>query len=383
LKCPIWTGKKNDSEFAVLWFRRGEIRPFYVYYSDQTAYSAFKGQKHSIDKKEKVAFLELSKVDTSDATTYICQVNYEEINSPKKIHVSRQVFELSVEARPSIISDPKQYFYVSLGESITLKCGIKGSPQPDIHWYKNGKAIEQTENLVFYKNRTELSISAFLPENSGNYTCSALNRLGSAHHTVWVSHKNFLLPVQPPNNITVKKGDEAGFWCSASSGVGPVSYSWLINGMNFSDVGYQNERLELRDSGQELLFKSTVEKDAGIITCVAKNNETQLSMAAELSIGYPAAVILDSADMQAFIGDDIVLPCHISADPPVEFTNWYKDSILYEPPFDEGYMLNGSLLLKSVTEEDSGVYTCEPFNILGNEGGMSKPFSLIVEFREE
>jgi len=381
LKCPIENEKqsKKSSEYAVLWFREEESRPFYVHYSDSTKYSAWNGQKHTINKDESTVFLELPKTDPNDAISYICQINREEINSPKILHFTQQVFEVSVEARPSIVSDPKQYFYVSLGESITLRCGIEGSPQPDIHWYKNGKAIEQTDNLIFYKNRTELSIIAFLSSNSGNYTCSALNRLGSAHHTVWVSHQNFLIPIQPPKNITVREGGEANFWCHANSGAGLATYKWLINGMDVAELTDVSNRVEIKNDGRELIIDKVMQGDVGRVTCQASNNETQLELSADLAIGTPAMVTQSVDDIHVLLDDSVLLPCHIVADPPLQFVTWFKDNTPYEPPYQSMSLLNGSLLLESVEYSDAGEYACEPYNSLGNSGGISESFLLIVE----
>lgn len=381
LKCPIGdeTRVNKSSEYAVLWFRGEESRPFYVHYSDSTLYSASYGQRHTVTKDEGTAVLERPNTSLNDETSYLCQVNYEEINSPKTIHFTQQVFEVSIEARPSIVSDPKQYFYVTLGESITLRCGIVGAPQPDIHWYKNGKAIEQTDNLVFYKNRTELSISAFLPTNSGNYTCSALNRLGSAHHTVWVSHQNFLIPIQSPKNVTVREGEEANFWCQANSGAGLASYKWLINETDVTELPRVSNRVEIKNDGRELIIEQVEEGDAGLVTCQAANNETQIELSAELAIGTPAMVTQEVEDIHVVLGDSVLLPCHVTADPPVQYVTWSKDSAVYDPHYDSVHLSNGSLLLTEVSGHDSGEYACQPYNSLGNQGGWSQPFLLIID----
>eukprot|EP00092_Neocalanus_flemingeri_P027169 GFUD01029465.1.p1 GENE.GFUD01029465.1~~GFUD01029465.1.p1 ORF type:complete len:1258 (-),score=258.89 GFUD01029465.1:483-4217(-) len=380
LKCPIGNKQSNkSSEYAILWYRGKEIRPFLVHYSDTSRYSAWHGQAHTVNNDQTAAYLEIPKVNLNAETSYVCQVNHEQVNSPKTLDFFQQAFLVSVEAMPSIVSDPKQYFYVSLGESITLTCGIEGSPQPDIHWYKNGKAIEQTDNVVFYKNRTELSISAFLKSNSGNYTCSALNRLGSAHHTVWVSHENFLLPIQPPKNVTVREAEEANFWCQANSGAGLATYKWLINGTDVSEVEDLSGRVEIQNDGRELIIRQVRHTDVGPVTCQASNNETKIEMTAELSIGIPAMVTQAVGDISVYLDDSVLLPCHIAADPPIQFVTWLKDKAPYYPPLESMSLSNGSILIEHVDYSDAGEYACTPFNSLGNSGGVSEPFMLIVD----
>ena len=63
----------------------------------------------------------------------------------------------------------------------------------------------------------------------------------------------------------------------------------------------------------------------------------------------------------------------------MEFVNWFKDKAPFEPPYKSTDLANGSLILESVDYSDSGEYACMPYNVLGNSGGISEPFLLIVD----
>jgi hypothetical protein len=84
-------------------------------------------------------------------------------------------------------------------------------------------------------------------------------------------------------------------------------------------------------------------------------------------------------DIHVDVGDSVILPCHVTGDPPVQYVTWSKDSAVYDPPYDSVHLSNGSLLLSEVSEHDGGEYACQPYNSLGNQGGWSQPFLLIID----
>ena len=121
------------------------------------------------------------------------------------------VFLCLVPASDSLMCPPK--FLQSLsdltikdGEALKLTCTVKGDPDPNITWSKNGEVILiyfikcfiiddlTTFNLQLlsssdildlkYRNGTAtLSINEVYPEDEGVYTCKAKNTLGSIETT--------------------------------------------------------------------------------------------------------------------------------------------------------------------------------------------------------
>lgn len=71
------------------------------------------------------------------------------------------------------------------GESLTLTCSVRGDPDPQIVWSKNGKSLSSSEILdLKYKNGTAtLTINEIFPEDEGVYVCTATNSIGSVDTT--------------------------------------------------------------------------------------------------------------------------------------------------------------------------------------------------------
>lgn len=78
-------------------------------------------------------------------------------------------------------SKPLKDITISDGEPLLLTCNVKGDPEPQITWAKNGKAIFSSEIMdLKYKNGVAtLSIKEVFPEDEGVFTCTATNSIGS------------------------------------------------------------------------------------------------------------------------------------------------------------------------------------------------------------
>ena len=63
------------------------------------------------------------------------------------------------------------------GATISLTCAVKGIPQPDVNWTKDGQSLLLGERLVVSSNGT-LIIRDSSVNDSGNYTCTAKSRSG-------------------------------------------------------------------------------------------------------------------------------------------------------------------------------------------------------------
>lgn len=60
---------------------------------------------------------------------------------------------------------------------IILKCPVYADPPPEIHWFKNGDALEMEENV--HLKGQELRIRKSNGDYSGNYSCLAQNPAGN------------------------------------------------------------------------------------------------------------------------------------------------------------------------------------------------------------
>ncbi|ETN58767.1 novex-3 (titin isoform) [Anopheles darlingi] len=69
------------------------------------------------------------------------------------------------------------------GEKLTLECQVIAKPLPKVHWYHNMQLIRETKDKQVHQDSTghcQLTISEVFPEDKGEYTCVAANKIGEA-----------------------------------------------------------------------------------------------------------------------------------------------------------------------------------------------------------
>uniref|UniRef100_A0A6P7G5K7 Titin-like n=1 Tax=Diabrotica virgifera virgifera TaxID=50390 RepID=A0A6P7G5K7_DIAVI len=69
------------------------------------------------------------------------------------------------------------------GEKVEFSCVVIGKPVPKVEWFHNNIPVKEAKDVVIYQD-TEglctLAITEVFPENAGEYTCVAANRIGEA-----------------------------------------------------------------------------------------------------------------------------------------------------------------------------------------------------------
>lgn len=81
------------------------------------------------------------------------------------------------------------------GESVRLQCKLKGSPEIQITWFKNNKELNESNNIrmSFVNSEAILDITDVKVEDSGNYSCEAVNDVGSDSCSAEVVIKGLLI----------------------------------------------------------------------------------------------------------------------------------------------------------------------------------------------
>ncbi len=100
---------------------------------------------------------------------------------------------INIFSEPPIISTDNSHVFISPGDNVDLKCSVIGETFPDIRWFKETELVRfcrfnvkfEYFNLKVTRHRTSpngyLQIRlASEEEDSGNYTCSVHNTVGSS-----------------------------------------------------------------------------------------------------------------------------------------------------------------------------------------------------------
>ncbi|TWW78978.1 Carcinoembryonic antigen-related cell adhesion molecule 5 [Takifugu flavidus] len=229
------------------------------------------------------------------------------------------------------------------GSNLTMLCSAQSSPPAELGWAIRGE---------FVSKGPLLEVFGVTEEQTGPYTCRAFNNHTNLSSTI----TKHILIGEPISNVTLKAqatdlvefNDSAVFTCSASSGTS-VSYAWL----NGSSVITGNESVQLSDGGAKLTIVVT-RYDQGPFSCNMSNGIShEVSSLVYLKISYGpsnAMMTLQPMKLAYRTGDNITLSCSADSSPAARIW-WMFDGMDLDKTGPQ-------LHLQSVTESNSGNYTC-------------------------
>ena len=238
---------------------------------------------------------------------------------------------------PTLVSGLKNVTVIE-GESVTLECHISGYPSPKVTWYREDYQIESSIDfqITFQGGIARLMIREAFAEDSGRFTCSAVNEAGtvstSCYLAVQVSEefdkettltekfateeKRFVEsrdvvmtdtsiteeqagPGEPAAPFFISKpvvqklveGGSVVFECQIGGNPKPHVY-WKKSGVPLT-TGYRYKVSYNKQTGEcRLVISMTFADDAGEYTIVIRNKHGETSASASL---------LEEADYEALV----------------------------------------------------------------------------------
>ncbi|KAL1129846.1 hypothetical protein AAG570_012790 [Ranatra chinensis] len=285
---------------------------------------------------------------------------------------------------------------VNDGDSLSLMCSVKGDPEPQITWLKNGQLLSSSDVIdLKYRNGTAtLKINEVYPEDEGTYTCKASNSLGSTETNCKLTVKPMskkegssqsAAQDGPPRIVShlesayVKDGD-------------PVTLSCRIIGANKFDVVWLHNNKEIKPSKDfeytnmaniyKLNIAEIFPEDSGTYTCEAFNDKGESFSSCTLNVivanedrGPGFKTFPHSATVQE--GESVEFNCEV--DKNLTSVMWQKDN--KEIPEDSSkyqFVQNINkyvLKIMNCTLADLGQYSVKA---KGKSGETSAAFALNV-----
>jgi len=87
---------------------------------------------------------------------------------------------------PPRIADPgDEPVLARAGDSVTIQCGVSGTPVPDVLWRRQGTYLTQNSSDLMIIGST-LQITNVSVEAAGPYICDAENSAGIAQQTFYL-----------------------------------------------------------------------------------------------------------------------------------------------------------------------------------------------------
>ncbi|CAL8305388.1 unnamed protein product [Gadus morhua 'NCC'] len=179
--------------------------------------------------------------------------------------------------RQEFVAQPEDV-EVDEGEVAVLNCvPPEGHPEPSVTWRKNGLPINTSDPKYTERSGT-LTISPSEKKHSGMYVCVASNALGTRESRA--AHLSVLarpLLLQKPEDVTVRQGESATFYCQARGDPAPA-VEWSREQGPLPNGRY------LVSPDQSLQVHYVTLQDAGRYTCTAVNDRGMANASAHLTV---------------------------------------------------------------------------------------------------
>uniref|UniRef100_A0A3Q1F1H5 Neural cell adhesion molecule L1 n=1 Tax=Acanthochromis polyacanthus TaxID=80966 RepID=A0A3Q1F1H5_9TELE len=292
--------------------------------------------------------LKISDVNEADGGAYRCTAT----NNLGTVH---HIIKVTVNAAPFWVSAPRNLI-LAPNETGILMCRVSGEPKPQISWFVNGVPIENApEDHSRKVDDDTVILSSVQSGSSAVYQCNASNAFGYLMANAFVS-----VLAEPPRVLTppnrvyqVITNNPALLHC-ASFGSPIPTITWFKD----SQISIKNgDPYVIREDGT-LEIHVAQPLNSGKYTCIATNNLGIKENHVFLEVKEPTRILKQPEYKVVQRGMSAVFECKVKHDPSLHPTmTWLKDK--GELPDDERFEVGtDSLIIKDVTDEDEGTYTC-------------------------
>ncbi|KPI92824.1 Down syndrome cell adhesion molecule-like protein CG42256 [Papilio xuthus] len=336
---------KGDRPLTITWTFEGQ---------DLSTHAGIKTMKMA----EQTSFLSIDSITGAHSGNYTCiarnRAGEDRFSTALRVNVVPHIkpFELD-EA-------------VFAGESVHLDCHVsKGDLPLSIMWSFQGRAVNRRTDLktmTLSARVSVLDIPSAMDTHSGNYTCTATNKAGSANHTAVL---NVIVPpvVQPFSfGEVMNSGQVVTAPCSVIEGDHPLRLRWLFDGEPIKPrsgiTGFN-----IGERSAILSINSVTHEHAGNYTCVAENEAGFHSHTSTLIINVPPNILpFTFGEKPANVGEYLQAACTINfGDLPLTITWMFNGQAISLRNND--YTITNSkrsslLIVESVDAKHAGSYTC-------------------------
>ncbi|XP_055866242.1 cell adhesion molecule DSCAM-like isoform X4 [Biomphalaria glabrata] len=309
-----------------------------------------------------MSFVNISSVVVALGGEYTCY-------GVSKVGLAKHTNRLNVYGSPFI--KPMPNVTATASKDLSLRCYVSGYPLDSIQWYKGAAQLPINHRQSVLENGT-LVIRHVQREDSGQYTCVALNRekqrMERSMHIAVVEP-----PVIDPFHFRQRKqGDRILVTCAIISGDLPITIQWEKDGRAIpQDLGIRIQQL---GDYSILSINGATPRHDGNYTCYVSNAAASVNYTATLHIDVPPRWVMEPEDSFVVLHESVQLDCQADGTPDPRVV-WKKaegliprnyQQLTFDTNQDHRQLYhNGTLVINNAREEDHGYYLCQASNGVG------------------
>jgi hypothetical protein len=319
------------------------------------------------DKATNEYFLIIKNANQDDMGEYQSQL----INAAGFIKSKKT--KITIQKQPTFIQKP-QSITVNQTETGKIECEIDALPQAKVTWLIAGKPVSAKDGYeTTFDAKTgiaTLAIKNITTKHAGPVTIRAENTVGTAEETADINVRSGPILLKPLTDTEVITNNDATFICEFQSSP-QANIQWFFNGKplasspNKYDISY-----DTKTNQHKLIIKNATLDDHGNYSVQATNELGQIQTEAKLNVNNAPNFISGLQDRSVIAKETIELNVKIAGTPQPTLT-WLRAGKEIKPdgkkysavPIDKDG--NAILIIKDITEEDQGLYSCNAKNKVG------------------
>ncbi|XP_031169752.1 hemicentin-1 isoform X2 [Sander lucioperca] len=254
---------------------------------------------------------------------------------------------------------------VILNNPISLYCETNAVPPPTLTWFKDGHLLTSNDKVLILPGGRVLQIPRSQAEDSGRYTCVAVNEAGedSIQYDVRV-----LLPPtirgtdsDLPDEVTVLVNKTTQLECDVDGNPAP-KITWFKDSQPVSSDGPHR----ILSNGRALQVSTAQVSDTGRYVCVADNVAGSAEKSFNLNVHVPPTIIgLSPETVTAVVNNFVSLSCEATGFPPPTLS-WLNNRGPIQANTNALIMPGGrTLQILKAKVSDGGKYRCVAMNAAG------------------
>ncbi|XP_046962519.1 obscurin isoform X2 [Vanessa cardui] len=342
---------------------KGYPKPTVVFKHDGKVVEADTRHKFLHEDDESMSLV-IKNVTSADAGEY-------HVTASNDLGEDTTVMNLIVKAPPKIKKKIENQTCMA-GSTHEVIIEVEGSPSPDVSFYKDGVEIKSSERITIVKESEEIYkiiIKDAKLTDTGSYSVVAKNEVNQCSD-FWQWHVT-----SPPKILQMLGGERS---CGEND---TVTFEVRAEGDPAPTVTWYKNKTELKESSaikitssgeaHKLVITSAARADSGEYSCEIRNVHGSASDSCVLNVRRAPSFTQRLRDTTAAEGDvNVEFTVDVDAYPQPN-VKWYLGDVeITEKKSVYTRLDNGSthkLILKEVTSELSGQYTCKVSNELGED----------------